>query len=363
MTTYNRPLELEKSIEYWRDTPVTVHILDGSDKSWFPVGVLDGIPTITYHHIPCEKNLNPMLDFMRRIVVGAELSNTNYSAICNDDDFYPISQLLASIKYLKKNLLFDAVCGRVLTYQKITQQKIIWWCKYLAWRDNKSAQSESLSERALGKKNWFLYAVARTELWKKFINMSYSENLYSKDQFYAHEWLMKQLSASLFKTKFLESICTVRQVTQYGVNVGDVISWKTWLVSAEYELQVAELTRQLAMSMSLVSGVSSECEHLARRLIENEVLALQPSIKKSKPSSFFRQKFLTKIARSFPEVIKNLLTFLMPAEVAIGMKSYRLRLIQQLLTRWGVSFDKEELKKIEKLLLMPREELRLRANI
>ena len=44
--TYNRPLELERSIEYWRDTPVTVHILDGSDKPWFPVGVLAGAPNI-----------------------------------------------------------------------------------------------------------------------------------------------------------------------------------------------------------------------------------------------------------------------------------------------------------------------------
>ena len=44
--TYNRPLELERSIEYWRDTPVTVHILDGSDKPWLPVGVLAGAPNI-----------------------------------------------------------------------------------------------------------------------------------------------------------------------------------------------------------------------------------------------------------------------------------------------------------------------------
>ena len=36
--TYNRPLELERVIEYWRDTPVTVHILDGSDKPWFALG-------------------------------------------------------------------------------------------------------------------------------------------------------------------------------------------------------------------------------------------------------------------------------------------------------------------------------------
>ena len=50
--TYNRPLELERSIEYWRDTPVTVHILDGSDKPWFPVGDILETSKLFYHHLP-----------------------------------------------------------------------------------------------------------------------------------------------------------------------------------------------------------------------------------------------------------------------------------------------------------------------
>ena len=54
--TYNRPLELERVIEYWRDTPVTVHILDGSDKPWFAVGPLPNAPNIIYSHIPRESN-------------------------------------------------------------------------------------------------------------------------------------------------------------------------------------------------------------------------------------------------------------------------------------------------------------------
>jgi hypothetical protein len=45
--TYNRPLELERSIEYWRDTPVTVHILDGSEEPWFSLGSLKGASNIT----------------------------------------------------------------------------------------------------------------------------------------------------------------------------------------------------------------------------------------------------------------------------------------------------------------------------
>lgn len=36
--TYNRPLELEKSIEFWSDSPVSVFIIDGSDRPFLILG-------------------------------------------------------------------------------------------------------------------------------------------------------------------------------------------------------------------------------------------------------------------------------------------------------------------------------------
>ena len=78
--TYNRPLELERAIEYWRDTPVTVHILDGSENPWFPIGTLQNAPTITYHHMPADKSQTPMEDLFQRIISGSKLPTTNFSA-------------------------------------------------------------------------------------------------------------------------------------------------------------------------------------------------------------------------------------------------------------------------------------------
>ena len=69
--TYNRPLELERSIEYWRNTPVTVHILDGSGKPWFPVGLLSEIRNISYHHIPSTLGESWLDNYVRRLKFGA----------------------------------------------------------------------------------------------------------------------------------------------------------------------------------------------------------------------------------------------------------------------------------------------------
>ena len=91
--TYNRPLELERSIEYWRDTPVTVHILDGSDKPWFPVGLLPGAPNITYHHLPLINGENWMENYSKRMNIAAGLPVTALSVLCADDDYFSISGL------------------------------------------------------------------------------------------------------------------------------------------------------------------------------------------------------------------------------------------------------------------------------
>ena len=109
--TYNRPLELERAIEYWRDTPVTVHILDGSEKPWFPIGVFLGTNTISYNHLPQNMGESSADNYSRRIALATELPKTNYSALCSDDDFFTIPGLVFAIQALK-NDKSDVVIGR-----------------------------------------------------------------------------------------------------------------------------------------------------------------------------------------------------------------------------------------------------------
>ena len=53
ITTHNRPLELEPSIEYWQDLPVTVHFLDRSPNQLFgPSQIVGSEAKIYYHSVP-----------------------------------------------------------------------------------------------------------------------------------------------------------------------------------------------------------------------------------------------------------------------------------------------------------------------
>jgi len=243
--SYNRPLNLERAIEYWHDIPVVVHILDGSEKPWFNAGVLCGIPTITYHHYPIAPGELPFLNGLKRIERGLQLPTTPYSVVGADDDFYTISGLIESLKILKSAKKIDAVAGRVLTYQKSGDANISWWCKYLGWKDNEKLRSEDISVRAVQQKNWFLYAVCRTDCWQKFLSTSYMPRSFTEFQHYAHEWMMMRLSTALFRTIFLEKSLTVRQATVKGANLLAALSWRDWLTLKEYSGQVMELRSQL----------------------------------------------------------------------------------------------------------------------
>ena len=361
--TYNRPLELERAIEYWRDTPVTVHILDGSEKPWFPTGPIKSAWTVTYHHIPIEKDQAPMESIFQRILYGSKLPVTKFSAFGCDDDFYTISGLIESLEILKSDNSTDAVAGRVLTYQKNGHGDMSWWCKYLGWKDNEKLRSEDVSVRAVQKKNWFLYAVCRTDCWQKFLLTSYTPKSFTESQHYAHEWMMMRLSTALFRTIFLEKFLTVRQATVEGANLPSALSWHDWLTLKEYSGQVLELRSQLKQGFFAVSSDQELNELIADRLVDAEIH--EALTKKSKEGGSKQSSSLIKrrMIRTLPEWLKIIYVLTLPAPSAVSVKKYKLRFLFLLLKRWGVEFDKMEILNIEKLLLKPREELRLRANI
>ena len=113
--TYNRPLELEKSIEYWRDLPVTVHILDGSERSWFLEGCQPDTNSIFYHSFkPTDES--PWENWGRRLKFGTHLTTTRFTALCSDDDVYTTSGLTQALAMLNSESL-DAVAGKAGEYR------------------------------------------------------------------------------------------------------------------------------------------------------------------------------------------------------------------------------------------------------
>ena len=359
--TYNRPLELERSIEYWRDTPVTVHILDGSDKPWFPVGSLKSVPKITYHHMPAVKNQTSTENLFQRILFGSKLPTTNFSAVVCDDDFYTISCLITSLRILKSQPTVDAVAGRVASYEwKHNQLK---WSMYYNFSAQAAALSPFLQTRAERSRDWFLYSICKTDVWAKFLRASYEERSFSKLNFGGHEWMVFLFSLAMFRTFFIESIFLVRQKTIYGRNVGPTIEWNAWLAENDESEPVKELVEHLAESFRQFSSEHESFNHreYARYFIQREIRSFRES------KSTQEKPFLTRLKSALLDELKRLnrkLTIkFAPLEKRVRRVPNRTEPFIENLTTLGYLKESSDITAICEILSKPREELRLRADI
>ena len=373
--TYNRPLELERSIEYWRDTPVTVHILDGSENPCFNLGSLPGIPNVTYHYMPAKHGEKPSQNYARRLIFGTSLPTTKYSSLLAVDDCMTISGLCEVLAELNNDSRLDAMIGRAALYD-ISKENPIWQLRYADLRNSEDYRSKNVATRLLNpdRAPWLYYGVVKTNLWAKLFQISFKYDI-SKT-----EALMAIVDKALCRIQILEKIVWVRQ--GYVPRIG--------MDSIYYEPRPS-LLKQIFNKNRLTE------RRLMRRQVKEAIKFSSPSVNKfkvwwlarktTKPKilrrhkNFWRikERMIRKLLRFFsflsPEIRRKITEFL-PWRISGPLGYYKIKpetlaatsrtsldefLI--LLQKSDVNFDPSELRDFENLLRKPREELRLRANI
>lgn len=372
--TCNRPLELERAIEYWRETPVTVHIVDGSEKPWFEIGLLLNIPTITYHHLPRMLGEEILDNYSRRLKFATTLPVTKYSALCADDDFFTISGLCAIIETLNKNAHLDAMIGRAATYSK-NQKDPIWQIRYADLRNHPDYRSADVSVRlqTSDRAPWLYYGIIKTKLWKKLfqISLEYSYNNRT-------EKLLSIVDKSLCRIQIIEWIVWIRQDYVPRTNSGDIhepISVFRQIFNMKRFAVQRQMRKQIVIAIQHSSPKVSKlrARWLARKTSAPRILRSHKNfwrIKKRvirkvlKFFSFISLETRRKITESLPWKISGPLGYykIKPETLAATTRT-DLDSFISLLEKSDVSFVTNELKDFEKLLLKPREELRLHANL
>ena len=363
--TYNRWSELEQMIEYLRDIPVTVHIIDGSNRPCFPIGQLSGTSSIIYHHVPNTNDEDPLAQWTKRLVFGASLPKTKFSVVGTDDDFLTISGLIAAIKCLNDNNLVDAVTGRVILYRK--EFKSISYCfRYPSGTDLIETEGSLIVQRLSMSTCWFLYAVCKTEVWKKFIETTYETRSYSGSQIYASEWMMYILSQTMFQTKNLDQITNLRLDTVSGKNISKGVDWGDWVGDENNIDMFEDLTTQLAKGFNCVTPIAEHAANLeiAQKLFETEKLRFDKN--KRKPKLTMQNLFRRSVQKCLPIEVRIWVGKWILAKVLPSEQDYKPRKLKNFIkyiSRSSILYDSSELESIENLLLKSREKLRLQASI
>lgn len=380
--TYNRPLELERAVEYWRDTPVTVHILDGSDKPCFVVGVLPGAPNIRYHYFEPNESKVLSAGYKDRIRFAAQLPTTKFAALIGEDDFFVVSGLLASLKVLSESETICSVTGITVGFENLNGTTK-WGLRQVEKRASKNFESCSVSERLkpqrFGDTPIVYYGIFKTETWKKVFAISYRYNFNSN--LIGGERLVHANALALGPMKELKQVLWIRRFYIERINFEALDdsrrgAYDRFLRDKGSGSEIRDYFGLLAEGIR--EGSQDWSKRKSMRLAKK---VLKPGFKTSEDGFKYRlrkklARTLVKLGAVVPPMLRLSLNRLMSAKVtkSLGFVEVDQRLKSALgrkgldtflneLGKSGVSYDESEIRYINNLLLKPREELRLRANI
>ena len=354
----NNPKLLERSIEYWRKIPVQIHILDGSNKPQFKSGDFKNL-TIIYHHLPWSDE-DKYSNFCNRMSLGTKFVNTEFAAICGDDDFYTVSGLLKSIDFLGSAPNVDAITGRTAYYLE-GSSKIRWSIKGLGRVDNPRMRSEETFDRMNSGSAWAMYAICRTKPWKELFDISFNGRLGHKD---AHELLVRELSRVMLRSKVIDHLVSVRQFTIPGSNLPEEISLGDWLRS-ELTLNScvairSRLNRGVAYEPTANKSVKSAeiVDSIIFRYLPAAMNERTVAVKSSRLWGTAAKRLFNKL----PRLVKILFFLTMKPQVSIQGSRHGFRLFCLLMKRAKIPFNRDEMVIINEIVSCSENNVLIRAR-
>jgi glycosyltransferase domain-containing protein len=361
--TYNRPFELERAIEYWRDLPVTVHILDGSEKPWFPVGVLPGTLKISFHHFPQIVDEDWKDNYIRRMKFASELCNSRFVALCSDDDFFTVEGLKVALKSLRDDIC-DVVLGKSAQYL-FRDGKFEWKRVNFTWRSDAASLSKDLTVRFQSTQGVSTYyGIFKSQYWKelrlssveeKFSNVGAIENI--------SDYLSKVLCRLLVIQEYL-------WVTNYPDKTyknapHKVEKFSSWLLDDKNRHEGERFIHVLENGLNKFIIPNS---NLDVKKIANEILIRKSKARRLKPvirvRVFVNQKLLLSISR-LPLAARTKVFDLLPTRWKKVLRTPDF--VDSRTPVMEIDVDDLSIRRSiiiwESIMLKPRDELRLRANI
>jgi glycosyltransferase domain-containing protein len=352
--TYNRPLELERAIEYWRNIPVTVHILDGTPKPCFEIGtIVSSSAKISYHSLPTKAHEKFMENYSLRVNQGMSLIKSKYAALLADDDYFTIQGLCKSLEILSSDDKIDAVIGKCATYC-FYGNKIEWKKKYLNWIPNNLLKDESLAVRVendVGKYSVY-YGILRSEKLKEIHTRA---NQFVFSDFRINEWVAHHLGLAYCRTQLIEDYLWVRQRAlvknpYYSHKIKSSDPNEQEVLAEIFETAITNILPSVSADIKL-TWTMQKVNLIEERLKADDLKRTSEVMqKRSKNLELATKKLVMNLFLKTPSWLQSVLLKCVPRRFLRSIDGER-------------PPEFESRNDLERLLTMPREDLRLRASI
>ena len=159
--TYNRQKYALRNMRYWSGRGATVHVLDGSEVAIESKELEPLCENVIYHHLP--------ISFRERIQHGIDLTETCYTMMLGDDEFFIPSGLEKCIEELEYENDIVSCMGRGLLFS-IFNGCLEARYAYKEMKDHAVLQNSSVKRLVHHMKPYkcsTVYSVVQTHVWKQ----------------------------------------------------------------------------------------------------------------------------------------------------------------------------------------------------
>ena len=344
--TYKRHKELKKKIEYLKNFYFKVLIIDGSPKP-LEQSFIKKFKHITYFHLPVENRYD-------RIFFANKLIKTKYVKLEADNDYFPPSSLIRSIKYLEVRKEYSAVIGKCGIYSKYKKKIYI---KEL-FKKHESLTQDDLFLRMKNYMNDYspalYHSVLRVDIFKKQINtLNCCKRKYGDKFDMMAEFCVTFICCAYGKVKKLDQITWIRSDDEIKFRK-DFIGIKKLIGRASnyqnlYGKKMNELFKSghLDNYFSILSDeISNKKKNPDSKNKIKKIFLDYLIIAKKRNDQFKKNAYLINILKSLiPSAIKKYLRFFLRINGPSLMEVVSLKI------KVDYKFYKNELREINKFLL------------
>ena len=344
--TYGRHDFVRRQISYWSDSPVTVHIMDGSPDP-IESKILEKLsPNIKYRHSND--------DYFARMQSATDLIDTPYVAMLGDDDLFVKSGLKRCIEYLEDKREVFGVVGRSMYF--FHQRDVVFGepkhpeaTNYE--RDIRGGIARLYNLYHPGKIGAIAYGVFRADQWKPAIRATYATK-YSTG--YVYDTYLRTLLTYTGEIEVVEAVtwlCSgenppIKNQSSFNRSI-DILQW---LDDPKFKDEVIDLKRRLA---SELFEIKSEDEKDIAGAIDHVVGTLEERYReKANRRVSYREKVPRMLKTITPAPVKQVAKSLLPHSITKRLDWQGIRFLDCVdsMEQRGVFVDREEMSAICRMI-------------
>ena len=344
--TYGRHDFVRRQITYWSDSPVTVHIMDGSPDPIASEFLVNLPPNIKYRHSND--------DFFARMCAATDAIDTPYVAMLGDDDLFVKSGLKRCTEHLDDKAEVFGVVGRSMYF--FHQRGVVFGepkhseaTNYE--RDIRGGIARLCNLYHPGKIGAVAYGVFRSDQWKPAIRSTYAKKYTSG---YVYDTFLRTLLTYTGEIEVVEAItwlCSgenppIKNQSSFNRSV-DLIEW---FDDPKYKDEVIDFKRRL---VSEALDIKPEEEAVMVGAIDYVVGTLEERYReKANRRVSFREKLPRMIKAMAPAPVKQVAKSILPRSITRKLDWQGIQFLDclNLMEQRGVYVDRKEMSTIAEMI-------------